>query len=94
MNTFIISYKMRNVQLDLYKKITELNDKIKELSNRYFYLYEQLIYIQTDLSIDKLYDELYPYINENGTILIQEVTISNTTTLGILSSSFREWCNM
>ena len=94
MNTFIISYKLRNVQLYLYKKITELNDKIKELSNKYFYLQEQLIYIQTDLSIDKLYDELYPYVNENSMILIQEVTISNTTTLGILSSSFREWCNM
>lgn len=85
---------MRNVQLDLYKKLIDLNDKIKELSNKYFYLQEQLIYIQTDLSIDKLYDELYPYVNENGMILIQEVTISNTTTLGILSPSFREWCNI
>jgi hypothetical protein len=85
---------MRNAQLDFYKKLMELDDKIKELSNRYFYLYEQLIYIQTDLSIDELYDELYPYVNEKGTILIQEVTISNTTTLGIFSPSFREWCNM
>ena len=31
MNTFIISYKLRNVQLDIYKKITELNDKINEI---------------------------------------------------------------
>jgi hypothetical protein len=94
MNTFIIAYKMRNVQLDFYKKLIEFDDKIKELSNKYFYLYEQVIYIQTNLSIDELYDELYPYVNEKGTILIQEVTISNTTTSGILSPSFREWCGM
>ena len=94
MNTFIISYKMSKVQLDFYKKLIELNDKIKELSNRCFYLHEQLIYIQTDLSIDKLYDELYPYVNERDMLLIQEITISNTTTSGILSPSFREWCGI
>ena len=85
---------MSKVQLDFYKKLIELNDKIKELSNRCFYLHEQLIYIQTDLSIDKLYDELYPYVNERDMLLIQEITISNTTTSGILSPSFREWCGI
>lgn len=94
MNTFIISYKLDHLQLDFYKKLVDLDDKIKELSNKCLYLSEQLIYIQTDLSIDKLYDELYPFVNEKGRILIQEVTISNTKTIGIFSPSFHEWFNM
>ena len=75
-------------------KINRMNELVNTLNEASIHYYQYSSPIMTDYEYDKLYDELYPYVNENGMILIQEVKISNTTTLGILSPSFHEWCNM
>ena len=89
MKMFLVSYQKRN---DIFGfNYSGYYQKLKELSNEHFLLFDNLQYIITDLDVKQLYSELRPTLDKNDSLLIQEIIPNESSMEGFLPTSFWKW---
>lgn len=89
MKIFLVSYQKRS---DIFGfNYSGYYQKIKELSDEHFFLFDNLQYIITDLDAKQLTSELRPTLDKNDSLLIQEINPNECSINGFLSTSFWNW---
>lgn len=89
MKMFLISYQRRS---DIFGfSYSGYYQKIKELSDEHFLLFDNLHYIITDLDAKQLYSELRSTLDKNDSLLIQEIIPNESSMEGFLPVSFWNW---
>ena len=89
MKIFLVSYQKRS---DIFGfNYSGYYQKIKELSDEHFFLFDNLQYIITDLDAKQLSSELRPTLDKNDSLLIQEIIPNESSMEGFLPVSFWKW---
>ena len=89
MKIFLVSYQKRS---DIFGfNYSGYYQKIKELSDEHFFLFDNLQYIITDLDAKQLTSELRPTLDKKDSLLIQEINPNECSINGFLPTIFWNW---